>query len=82
MLRIRLTRKGSRNQPSYRLVVADQRAPRDGAFVDIIGHYNPRTEPITLVINGDKARNWLSKGAKPSDTVANLLKREGIIESE
>jgi small subunit ribosomal protein S16 len=50
--------------------------------VDIIGHYNPRTDPITLVINGDKARNWLSKGAKPSDTVANLLKREGIIESE
>ncbi len=82
MLRIRLTRRGFRNQPSYRLVVADQRAPRDGAFVDIIGHYNPRTDPITLVINGDKARSWLSKGAKPSDTVAGLLKREGIGDSE
>ena len=81
MLRIRLTRRGFRNQPSYRVVVADQRAPRDGAFVDIIGHYNPRTDPATVVIDGDKARTWLSKGAKPSDSVERLLKRQGIIES-
>ncbi len=82
MLRIRLTRRGFRNQPSYRVVVADQRAPRDGAFVDIIGHYNPRTEPATVVIDADKARAWLGKGAQPSDSVASLLKREGIIATE
>lgn len=81
MLRIRLTRKGSRNQPHYRLVVADQRAPRDGAFVDIIGHYNPRTDPATLVVNEDKARDWLSKGAQPSEAVAKLLRRQGVLES-
>jgi small subunit ribosomal protein S16 len=80
MLRIRLTRRGARNQPSYRLVVADQRAPRDGAFVEIIGHYNPTTDPVTLVIDGEKARNWLAKGAQPSSTVESLFKREGIIE--
>jgi small subunit ribosomal protein S16 len=81
MLRIRLTRKGFRNQPHYRVVVADQRAPRDGAFVDIIGHYNPRTDPATLVINEEKARQWLTQGAQPSDAVAKLLRRQGILES-
>lgn len=81
MLRIRLTRKGARNQPHFRLVVADQRAPRDGAFVEIIGHYNPRTDPATLVIDEEKARNWLSKGAKPSDAAAKLLRRQGILDS-
>ena len=80
MLRIRLTRKGSKHQPHYRVVVADQRAPRDGAFVDILGHYNPRTQPITLVIDHDKPKDWLSKGASPSDTVGKLLKREGILD--
>jgi len=80
MLRIRLTRKGSKHQPHYRVVVADQRAPRDGAFVDILGHYNPRTQPITLVIDHDKTKHWLSKGASPSDTVEKLLKREGILD--
>ena len=80
MLRIRLTRKGSKHQPHYRVVVADQRAPRDGAFVDILGHYNPRKQPITLVIDHDKTKDWLSKGASPSDTVEKLLKREGILD--
>ncbi len=80
MLRIRLTRKGSKHQPHYRVVVADQRAPRDGAFVDIIGHYNPRTQPITFVIDHEKTKDWLSKGASPSETVQKLLKRDGIIE--
>jgi small subunit ribosomal protein S16 len=79
MLRIRLTRKGAKNQPHYRVVVADQRAPRDGAFVDIIGHYNPRTKPVTLVIDKDKALDWLSKGALPSETVGQLLVKEGIL---
>lgn len=80
MLRIRLRRVGKKKQPAYRLVVADSKAPRDGAFVEIIGHYNPLTEPATLVIDEEKARGWLSKGAQPSDAVAKLLARQGIIE--
>ena len=80
MLRIRLRRVGKKKQPAYRLVVADSKAPRDGAFVEIIGHYNPLTEPATLVIDEEKARSWLSKGAQPSDAVAKLLARQGIIE--
>jgi len=80
LLRIRLRRVGKKKQPAYRLVVADSKAPRDGAFVEIIGHYNPLTEPATLVIDEEKARSWLSKGAQPSDAVAKLLARKGIIE--
>ena len=80
MLRIRLRRVGKKKQPAYRLVVADSKAPRDGAFVEIIGHYNPLTEPATLVIDEEKARSWLSKGAQPSEAVAKLLARQGIIE--
>jgi small subunit ribosomal protein S16 len=78
MLRMRLTRVGARNQPSYRIVVADSRAARDGAFVDQIGHYNPRTDPPTIVINEEKARKWLSQGAQPSDSVQRILKNRGI----
>ena len=80
MLRIRLRRVGKKKQPAYRLVVADSKAPRDGAFVEIIGHYNPLTEPATLVIDEEKARSWISKGAQPSDAVAKLLARQGVIE--
>lgn len=80
MLRIRLRRVGKKKQPAYRLVVADSKAPRDGAFVEIIGHYNPLTEPATLVIDEEKARSWLGKGAQPSEAVAKLLARQGIIE--
>jgi small subunit ribosomal protein S16 len=80
LLRIRLRRVGKKKQPAYRLVVADSRAPRDGAFVEIIGHYNPLTEPATLEIDEEKARGWLSRGAQPSDAVAKLLARKGIIE--
>jgi small subunit ribosomal protein S16 len=80
LLRIRLRRVGKKKQPAYRLVVADSKAPRDGAFVEIIGHYNPLTEPATIVIDEEKARSWLSKGAQPSDAVAKLLARQGIIE--
>ncbi|MFH1651436.1 MAG: 30S ribosomal protein S16 [Chloroflexota bacterium] len=78
MLRIRLRRMGAKKQPQYRLVVADKRSPRDGAFVDIVGHYNPRTEPETVTIAEEKVRHWLSKGAQPSDTVARLLGKAGI----
>ncbi len=74
MLRMRLRRVGARHQPSYRIVVADQRAARDGAFVDHIGHYNPRTDPPTVVIDREKAQKWISQGAKPSEAVERMLK--------
>jgi len=80
MLRIRLMRVGAKKKPSYRLVVADIRAPRDGAFVDIVGHFDPRTEPETIVINEERALHWLRQGAKPSDTTARLLVKAGILE--
>ena len=78
-VRIRLTRVGATKQPSYRLVVADGRSARDSRAIDTIGHYNPRTEPIELNVDADKAKEWLAKGAQPSDTVARLFKRAGIL---
>jgi small subunit ribosomal protein S16 len=77
-VRIRLTRVGATKQPTYRLVVADSRSARDGRAIDTIGHYNPRTDPITLQIDEAKAKDWLSKGAQPSDTVRRLFKNAGI----
>jgi len=77
MLRMRLRRVGAKNQPSYRIVVADSRAARDGAFVDYLGHYNPRTEPPTVVIDEEKARQWLSVGAKPSEAVQRIIDKMG-----
>jgi small subunit ribosomal protein S16 len=78
-VRIRLSRVGATKQPSYRFVVADSRAARDGRAIDTIGHYNPRTEPIELNIDEEKARKWLSQGARPSDTVERLFRRAGIL---
>ena len=78
-VRIRLTRVGAKKQPSYRVVVADSRSARDSRSIDTIGHYNPRTEPIELNVDADKAKEWLAKGAQPSDTVARLFKRAGIL---
>ena len=78
-VRIRLTRVGATKQPTYRLVVADSRSARDGRAIDTIGHYNPRTDPITLQIDEAKAKDWLSKGAQPSDTVKRLFKNAGIM---
>src|SRR4051794_15223755 len=78
MLRIRLRRTGAKKKPNYRVVIADARAPRDGRFLEIIGIYNPLTEPSTVVIDAAKAQKWLSHGAQPSDRVARLFKREGI----
>ena len=80
MLKIRLRRVGARKKPSYRLVAADARSPRDGAFVDILGHYNPLTDPETVVIDEEKALHWLRHGAQPTDTAARLLKKAGIME--
>lgn len=80
MLRIRLRRTGAKNQPSYRVVVADSRAARDGAFVDHLGHYNPRTDPPTIVIDEEKALKWLRQGAKPSEAVERMLRNMGTLE--
>jgi small subunit ribosomal protein S16 len=78
MVRIRLRRVGKRKQPVYRVVVADQRAPRDGRFIEVIGQYKPLEDPSVISFDTDKALEWLRKGAKPSDSVTALLKRTGI----
>jgi small subunit ribosomal protein S16 len=80
-VRIRLTRVGATKQPAYRVVVADSRSARDSRSIETIGHYNPRTEPIELAIDADRAKAWLAKGAQPSDTVARLLRAAGIVTS-
>ena len=82
MLRIRLRRVGAKNEPSFRIVVADSRAARDGAFVDHLGHYNPRTDPPTIVLDREKARGWIAQGAQPSEAVRRMLDRpDGAPES-
>ena len=78
-VRIRLSRVGATKQPAYRLVVADGRSARDGRVIDTIGHYNPRTDPIDLGVDAAKAKDWLAKGAQPSDTVRRLLKQAGVL---
>jgi len=83
MLKIRLRRTGSKKQASYRVVVADSRSPRDGKFIEILGHYNPRTDPPTLVIKDEERLfHWLSVGAQPTDSVKRLLKSKGILEKK
>lgn len=77
MVRIRLTRTGLKRQPSYRVVVADKDAKRDGKILEQIGHYNPRTEPLTFKIEEDRALYWLSVGAQPSEAVHRLLEKQG-----
>ncbi|MBA2717746.1 MAG: 30S ribosomal protein S16 [Chloroflexi bacterium] len=81
-VRIRLTRVGAKKQPAYRVVVADSRSARDSRAIETIGHYNPRTEPIELTIDVEKASAWLAKGAQPSDTVLRLLRTAGIVPAE
>lgn len=78
-VKIRLKRIGSKKKPFYRVVVADSRAPRDGRFIEEIGYYNPLSNPIDVKIDADKAKDWLSKGAQPTDTARALLKKNGII---
>jgi small subunit ribosomal protein S16 len=78
-VRIRLTRVGATKQPTYRFVVSDSRNARDGRSLDTLGHYNPRTEPIEINLDEAKAREWLSRGAQPSDTVARLFRRVGVL---
>jgi small subunit ribosomal protein S16 len=79
MLKIRLRRTGAKKQPSYRVVVAESTAPRDGTFLEILGHYNPLTEPTTFVVKEDRVREWLSQGAQPSERVARLLSARGLM---
>jgi len=75
---MRLTRVGSKKNPIYRVVVADSRSPRDGRFIEIVGRYNPQTDPSTIDLDAGKVKDWLAKGAQPSDPVARLIKAAGI----
>ena len=77
-VKIRLRRTGAKKQPSYRVVVADSDSPRDGRFIEIIGHYNPRRTPAELTIEEEKVKRWLGNGAQPSDAVARLLADKGL----
>jgi small subunit ribosomal protein S16 len=79
MVRIRLRRQGAKKQPTYRVVVADQRSPRDGRILENIGFYNPTTDPETFSIDAERATYWLSNGAQPSESVARLLKKQGLL---
>ena len=81
-VKIRLTRLGDKKSPFYRVVVADSRAPRDGKFVDIVGTYNPLTNPAEIKIDNEKATKWLNNGAIPTDTVKDLLVKSGVIKKE
>ncbi len=81
MVRIRLRRTGAKNNPAYRIVVADQKSPRDGAFIETLGHYLPTRQPHVVEIDGAKARKWLAQGAQPSDTALSLLKQKGIVDA-
>ena len=76
---MRLRRMGAKKAPFYRVVVADERSPRDGKFIDEIGYYNPLTNPAEIKINAEKAEAWLKNGAQPTETVKSLLKKSGIV---
>jgi small subunit ribosomal protein S16 len=82
MVAIRLRRTGKTKQPSYRVVIADKRSPRDGKFIEIIGHYNPVRQPKELVIKADRARYWLGVGAQPSGVVVHLLKQINVLDAD
>jgi small subunit ribosomal protein S16 len=77
-VRIRLTRVGAKNNPIWRVVATDQRSPRDGRFIEVLGHYNPQTDPSTIEIDEERVRKWITQGAQPSNTVKKLLKAKGI----
>ena len=79
MLRIRLRRVGKKKQPNYRIVVVDSRAPRDGSYIEKVGFYNPMTDPPTIELDLDRAKHWLSVGAQPSDPVALMLEKQGLL---
>ena len=78
MVKLRLRRMGAKKRPSYRIVAADSRSPRDGDFIETLGYYDPLTEPSTIRVDAERARHWLSVGAQPTDTVRSLLNRAGV----
>jgi len=78
MVRLRLRRIGLKKQPSYRIVAADSENPRDGRFLEILGHYNPRTEPATIILDEARIYDWMSKGAQPTDSVAQIFRSAGL----
>lgn len=78
-VRIRLTRVGATKQPTYRVVVADASSARDSRSIETLGHYNPRTSPVEFVVDADRTKAWIAKGAQPSDTVARLLRGAGVL---
>lgn len=78
-VRIRLKRMGAKKNPFYRIVVSDSRSPRDGRFIEELGYYNPGTDPVTFKINDEKVQEWLSRGAKPSETVKKLLQQNNSL---
>ena len=78
-VKIRLRRMGAKKAPFYRIVVADSRFPRDGRFIEELGYYNPLTDPAEVKVDGEKAKEWISKGAQPTDTVKALLKKNGVL---
>ena len=78
-VKIRLKRMGAKKAPFYRVVVDDSRYPRDGRFIEEIGHYNPLTDPVTVQIDSEKAKKWIENGAQPTETVKTLLKKNGIL---
>jgi len=80
MVRLRLRRVGSKRQPSYRLVAADSETPRDGRFLEVVGHYNPRTEPATIKLDEARIYDWLGRGAKPTESVSQLFRTAGLTE--
>jgi small subunit ribosomal protein S16 len=80
MVKIRLRRLGAKKAPFYRIIVADSRSPRDGKFIEEIGYYNPLVEPSEIKVDAEKAKQWMSNGAQPTDTVRHLLKKAGVIE--
>ena len=78
-VKMRLTRMGDKKSPFYRIVVTDSRNARDGAYIDKVGHYNPTAQPAEIVIDADKAKDWIAKGVQPTDTVKNILVNQGIL---
>ncbi len=78
MVKLRLRRMGAKKRPSYRIVAADSRSPRDGAFIEAVGFYDPITDPATIKVDLDRARYWINAGAQPTDTVRSILKRAGV----
>ncbi len=80
MVRIRLRRMGLRHQPSYRIVVADKESPRDGRFLEIVGFYNPRTDPFTFEVKEDRVYDWMTKGAQPSEALLKLFRSVGLMD--